>query len=149
MKKIIRVIITFIILFSNLDTTFAEEWKIEKLLDLNYWIEEFKINLAELDNYYFKYDKYNNTYSELKYLNEVLKDGFIKKYRNGDYTYNQINWIITSHKNFIYHANKYFGFLKLQEKYPNDMDMDDAIIKSNTSMRSSFKKLKNIARKKY
>lgn len=149
MKKIINIIITLSIFFSSMDYTFAEEWYLEKLLDLNYWVEEHNIELAKMDNVNFNNPEFNKVYNELQNIDRVLKDEFIKKYRNWEYTYYQVNWIVTNYKNFVYHANKFFYMLKIEENNPNYDEMGKAILNSYTNMRSSFKKVKNIVKKSY
>lgn len=149
MKKIINIIITLSIFFSSMDYTFAEEWYLEKLLDLNYWVEEHSIELAKMDSVSFNNPEFNKVYNELQNIDRVLKDEFIKKYRNWEYTYYQVNWIVTNYKNFVYHANKLFYMLKIEENNPNYDEMGKAILNSYTNMRSSFKKVKNIVKKSY
>lgn len=146
MKKIINIIIITIFFFSSFKYTFAQEWYMEKLLDLNYWVEEHKIEITKLESIYFNNPEFSIAYDELRGMDRVLKDEFLKKYRNWEYTYYQINWIITSYNKFIYHANKFFNLLKIEEQNPDYEEIDKAILNSYTNMRSSFRKVKNIVK---
>jgi hypothetical protein len=142
-KKIISLIITFFIFFSSLNNTFANEWFIEKLLDINYWVEEYNLNLINLNYINFNNPKYNNIYNELKNADSILRNEFMKKYRNWEYEYYQTNWIIINYNNFIYYTNKYLYYTKISES-PNDYtELNTAIIRSYRNMRSSYIKVKN------
>lgn len=146
MKKIITFIITLSVILSSLSTTFAEEWYIERLLDLNYWVEQYNLDLSNIDYIYFNDDKYNRIYRELKTVDSILKKWFMKNYRNWKLEYYQISWIVTNYNNFIYHTNQFFFFLKLKEQRPYYTELDSAIINSSRNMRSSYNKVKNITR---
>jgi|SaaInlStandDraft_3_1057020.scaffolds.fasta_scaffold00576_10 hypothetical protein len=146
MKKIILAIISLSFIFSSLSNTFASEWYIENLLDLNYWVEEYTLNLNELDYIHFSNEKYNIMYRNLKDVNTGLKSGFMEQYRNWEYEYYQMNWIVTNYNNFIYHTNKYFLYLRIKELNNNFWEVDYAIINSYRNMRSSYTNMKNIVR---
>lgn len=146
MKKIISFIITFSIFFSSLNITFAEEWFIEKLLDINYWVEEYNLNLSNLNYVSYNNSKYNNIYNELKTADSILRSEFMRKYRNWEYEYYQTNWIITNYNNFIYYTNKYLYYKKISESANDYTELDTAIIRSYRNMRSSYIKVKNNVR---
>ena len=94
-KKIINSIIALTIIFSSISITFAEEWYIEKLLDLNYWVEEYDLNLSEINYISFNNSKYSKIYSELNRIDNILKDSFMNSYRKWEYSYYKINWIVS------------------------------------------------------
>ena len=146
MKKIILSIITFCFIFSSLSITFAEEWYIERLLDINYWVEQYNLKLSNIYYIHFNDEKYNRIYNELKTIDSILRNEFMKKYRNWEYKYYQTNWIITNYNNFIYYTNKFFYFLKLKEQNSNYKELDPAIISSYKNIRSSYIKVKDIIR---
>lgn len=146
MKKIIIFIISFTIFLSSQSNTFAEEWYIERLLDLNYWVEELTLGLSELEYVQFNTAQYDNMYNELKNADWLLRTEFMKKYRNWEYTYSQINWIITNYNNFIYYTNKFFYYLKLKESGYSYTELDSAMIKSFTNMRNSYRHVQNNAK---
>lgn len=149
MKKIITIIISTIFFFSSMTNTFAKEWYIEKLLDLNYWLEEHNLELAKINEITFSNPEYNKIYNQLIISDRILKDEFIKKYRKWEYTYYQFNWIVSSYKNFIYNTNRFFYYLKIEEQNNNYEEMDKAIKNSFLNMRSSFIKMKNLVKKTY
>jgi len=146
MKKITTSIIMLTIFFSSFSVSFAEEWYIEKILDLNFWVEEKKLDLSEINNIYFKTSKYTYTYEQLKIADSTLRKGFMEKYRNWDFEYYQTNWIVTNYNNFIYYTNKFFFYLKIKEQNNNFVELDTAIINSYTNMRSSYRKVKELIR---
>jgi hypothetical protein len=146
MKKIILFIITLSFIFSSLSNTFAEEWYIERLLDLNYWIEQYDIELSNINYIHFNDEKYNRIYNELKTVDSILKNEFMKKYRSWEYWNYQTNWIIKNYNNFIYYTNKFFYFLKLKEQNPNYKEVDTAIMSSYKNMKSYYNNFKNIVR---
>ena len=147
MKKIINIIIAISLLLSSLSTTFASQWYLETLLDLNYWIEEHNLELAELDNIYFKNKLFNKVHNKLKKADKILKREIIQKYRNWEYEYYQVNWIVKNYKNFIYHANQFFYYLKIEEQHPNYRDLDTAILRSYRNMNSNYRKVKNLIKR--
>ncbi len=144
MKKIILAIILFTFFFTNFYITFAEEWYIEKLLDLNYWVEQKKLDLSKIDYISFQSSKYNYIYEQIIISDSTLREWFMKKYRNWDFEYYQTNWIITNYNNFVYYTNQFFFYLKIKEQNNNFVELDTAIINSYTNMRSSYRKVKNI-----
>jgi len=143
MKKIISIIIVSILYFSSTSNTFAEEWYIEELLNINYEVERLTLDLSEIDTIYFKTPKYNKLRNQMIKINSTLKKWIMNKYKNWELEYYQINWVITNYNNFIYHINKLFYFLKLKEQNCGFRELDTAIIRSYTQIRSSFKKIKS------
>ena len=144
MHKIITAIITTLVIFSSISTTNAEDSYIERLLDLNYWVEQYNLDLSEIKYISFNNDKYNRIYNELKMVDSILKKEIMKNYRNWDYTYYQANWIVTNYNNFVYYTNKFFFYLKLKEQNNNYKEVDTAIIRNYTNMRTSYNTMKNI-----
>jgi len=147
MKNFIKMIIIISLILSSLSTTFAEKWYLETLLDLNYWIEEHSLELAELNNISFNSKLYNRVYDNIKNIDKILRKEIIKNYRNWKYEYYQVNGIIKNYKNFIYHTNKFFYYIKIEEKYPNYRDLDTAILRSYRNMKSSYRKVKNLSKR--
>ncbi len=144
MKKIITYIITLTIIFSSLSNTFAEEWYIEKLFNLNYEVEDLSLNFSEINYIHFNQEKYNRIYRELKVVDSLLKKWFIKNYKNWTYDYYKINWIVKNYNNFIYYTNEFLFYQKLKEQQNNYSEINSAIITSSINMRSSYTRLKNI-----
>lgn len=146
-SKITSIIIALILFFSSANFSFAEEWYIERLFDLNFWIEEYKLDLAEINYINFNENKYNNIYNELKTVDAILRNEIMKNYRNWEYKYYQTNWIVKNYNNYIYHINKYFLFIKLKEQNPNLRELDSAILKSYTNLKNSYIRIKNLIKK--
>jgi len=144
MKNIIKFIIALSLIFSSLSTTFAEEWYIEKLLNLNYGIEAMNLNLKNINYINFNNEKYNKIYNELNTIDNIFKKNIMKNYRESKYWYYQINWIIKNYNNFIYHTNMFLSFLKIKENNNSYSEINHAIINSYTSMKESYNNMKNI-----
>lgn len=144
MKKILR--IASIILLSSFifNNTYAKDWFISELLDLNEWVEKLDIELVNIDNIYFKDKDTQNTFDLFKKTSETLKNEIIRKYENWDFEYYQTKWIITNYKLFVYHTNEYFKYKKLKEKYPNDKEVDNFILKNYSLMRVHFNRIKQL-----
>ena len=146
MNKIIKLIITLTIIFSSQSNTFAEEGYIENLFDLNYWVEELDLDLHDIKYIYFNNEKYNRIYREIKTVDSLLKDGFMKNYRNWEYDYYQMNWIVNNYNKFIYNTNQFFFFIKLKEQNSNYLEIDSAIMSSYRNMKIYYSKVKNLAK---
>jgi len=146
MNKIIKFIITLTIIFSSQSNTFAEEGYIENLFDLNYWVEELDLDLHDIKYIYFNNEKYNRIYREIKTVDSLLKDGFMKNYRNWEYDYYQMNWIVNNYNKFIYNTNQFFFFIKLKEQNSNYSEVNSAIMSSYRNMKIYYSKVKNLAK---
>jgi hypothetical protein len=146
MTKIIKVIITLTIIFSSLSNTFAEEGYIENLFDLNYWVEELDLNLHEIKYIHFNNEKYNRIYREIKTVDSLLKNGFMKNYREWIYDYYQMNWIVSSYNKFIYNTNLFLYFIKIKEENNQYSEVNSAIISSYRNMNIYYSKVKNLAK---
>ena len=148
MKVLTKVIISIVFIFSIVAPTFAEQkWYIEQLLDLNYWIETFNINLASIDKYNFNNSRTRYIYTTFKSTSEDLKNEILKQYRKWNLDYYRTKWIITNYKNFIYYSNKYFYFQK-QKEYYNSKTIDNAILKNVISLKSYYMRIKFLVNKK-
>jgi len=146
MNKIIKLIITLTIIFSSLSNTFAEEGYIENLFNLNYWIEEFDLNLHNIKYIHFNNEKYNKIYREIKTVDSLLKEGFVRNYKNWEYNYYQMNWIVNNYNKFIYNTNQFFFFIKLKENNNNYSEINSAIMNSYRNMKIYYLKVKNLAK---
>ena len=148
MKKISKFIIPLICFFSIVNNTFASQWYIEKLFDLNYWIEKFEINLPKLDYIDFNKKSTSNKFEKFKKINKSLKKEIISKYRNNEFDFYKTNWIISSHKKFVYYTNRLFYYISLKEKWYKYEELDDAILKSYKEVRTYYRKIKNLVYRK-
>ena len=85
MKNLIKFIILLSLVFSTQSNTFAteKEWAIESLLDLNYGIEAYDIELEELDNYVFNNEHNNFVFNRFKKVS-VCRFCFVDEDTNKD-----------------------------------------------------------------
>ncbi len=147
-KKYILVILTIFLTFSIVSSSFAkEESYIEKLLDLNYWVEKFNINNLEKISYIKFYDSATQKkFDEFRRVNEILKNELIRLYKNWNLDYNSINSIIVNYNNFIYHTNKMFLYKSIKEIRPSYSELNYAIEENYTYARGYYFKVKNIVK---
>lgn len=150
MKKILSIITIIAFIIPTFQNTYAaeySEWYIDKLLDLNYWIEEFDLELSHIDDMYFTNSKTQKKFESFKAVNEVLKDEIIRKYRAWEFEYYQTKWIITNQKMFVYHINKYFHYLSIKEKHPEYEETDNFILKNYSNARIYYRKVRHLVNK--
>ncbi len=144
MKKIIKAIITLTVIISSLSSTFAENWYIENILNLDYTIEENNLELSQINYYHFNIVQYNNIYLNMKKVNGLLKKWIIDNYKNWTYWYYQVNWIIKNHNNFTYNLNQFFFYLKIKESWANYVELNTAIKRSSINIINSYNRIKNL-----
>ena len=150
MKKIIASIIVLISVFSILSPVFASDEPIfERLLDLNYWVEEYDLQLAHLDTMYFYDNNLNLMHSEFQAANEKIKKEIIQSYRNGRFTNYQTQGIVRAQKNFVYYTNQIFAHMKYKELDPNYADVDGETLDNYRQSRSAYNKIKKIINTRY
>lgn len=144
MKKIfIKIIISFSI-FSIFSYVNASEWLLEETLDINYWPENFEIDLPKIWNHYLKNKKNATSLKNFRAIDKVLREAFMEKYRNWDFDYNATNGIVDNYRLFIFHTNKYFYYLSVKEENPKSREADTAILKNYKNARAYIKKVKYI-----
>lgn len=147
--KIIKHIITFLSFFSIVNTINAyEEWIIVNTLNLRYWVEEIKIDFEKIWNYKIIDNNLNKEYLKIKKMMPIFQDMIIEKYKNWEYSYYKTNAIIKSYNNFIYHTDKYFYYISINEKTPNNIEINWAIYKNLKLSRSYYDMMVNYIRKK-
>lgn len=149
MKKFSTIIITLICFFSIVNKSFAWEWYIEELLDINYWIEEYELELQNLEFIYFLDENKNIMFNEFNKINELLKKEIITKYKNKKFNYYQTKWIIWSYKKFIYYTNRLFYYISLKEKKYNYNELDESILKTYLNVRIYYKKTESLIYRKH
>lgn len=151
MKKFISIIITLTVFFSTINITFAEkmysEWYIERILDLNVWIEEYDLALAHIDQMYFRDYNTQMLFEEYKNASLLLNQEIIRKYREWEFEYYQINWIISNQKKFIYHINKLFYYISIKEQNPNYIETDSIILEHYNISRTYYKRTQSLVNK--
>lgn len=145
MKKTISIIIAVIIYISNFNNSFASNWYIENLLDLNTWIEVYNIDLPDLEYVYFYNNNLNNRFNDYVKANEVLKNIIIRKYKKWDFDYYQMQAIVTNYKKYVYYSNKLFYYISIKESNPYYyVETDDAILSNYKLTKSYYKQLKRL-----
>lgn len=143
MWKITSIILSFFLFFSIANSTSANEWYIEKLLDLTYWIEERKLNFRQIDNINFSSAENRIIYNNFKYADSLLKWEINRLYRNWKIDYYTMNWIINNHDLFIFHINRYFLYTSMKER-SNYKELDSAIMRNYELSRSYFLRTKTL-----
>ena len=142
MKKLLVLIITILGIFSIFSYVNAREGSLERALDLEYGPEAFELALPEIWNYYLKNTKNKNALKTFKMADSILKEAFMREYRDGQLDYTKTNAISENYNLFVYHTNKYFEFLSLKEKDPTNSEADTAVLSNYKSSRAYMKKLK-------
>lgn len=143
MKKITNMIIAFFIFFSIVFSTSANELSIEKILDLNFGIEEKKLNFRQIDNIRFSNIENRRMYNNFKRADSLLRWEINRLYRLWEIDYYTMNWIINNHDLFIYHVNKYFLYTSMKEKN-NYKELDTAIMRNFELSRNYFLRTKSL-----
>lgn len=144
MKKLFALIIITLSIFSNFSFVNARESLLEETLDINYWPENFEINLPKVWNFSFKNTNNKNSLKNFKAIDSSLREVFMINYRNWKYSYNATNGIVDNYTLFVYHTNKYFYYLSVKEKNWNFKEVNTAILKNYRLSRSYLKKVKYI-----
>lgn len=150
MKKIIASIIVLISVFSIYSPTFANDQPIfERLLDLNYWVEEYDLQLARLDEIHFRDNNLNLLHDEFQVANEKIKKEIIQFYREGKFNYYQTQGIIRAQKNFVYYTNQIFVHMRYKEINPLFADVDWEILDNYTQSRTAYNKVIQVINTQY
>jgi len=153
MKKLVYIIITIITFFSIYNQSNANyywneniEWYLEKILDLSYWIEEYNFQINEIDNVIFSDKNSQILYNNFRNAERLLKNEFLRKYRNWEIEYYTMNWIIQNFNLFVYHSNKMFYYISIKETRNDFKELDTAIFKNYQNSRSYLWKTKNLSK---
>jgi len=144
MKKLVFIILPIFLFFSISNITSAEnkEWYLEKLLDLNYWIEDYKFNINDLNYVSFYNSQSQKMYDNFRTADKMLKDELLKKYRSWEIDYYKMNWIVTNYNLFVYHTNKMFNYLSIKEVRSDFKELDSAILKNYELARTYYSRSK-------
>ena len=143
MKKIISSIIILIASFSITNNAFAMQ-SIDELLEIPSGIEAFEIQLQRLDAHNFQTQGIQNVYDTFQSTNKVLRSELIRKYRDGEFEYYQMQGIIKNYSGFIYHTNKLFQYLAIKDSGILGKEVDTAILRSYQNVRIYYTRMKNI-----
>ena len=153
MKKIfitftIAIILFFLFLNYTLASEWYSEWYLEKLLDINYWVEDYDLNLGSIKDVNFSTTKFRKIFKEFKRVDILLKQEILKKYRNSNFSYYKVNDIISNYKNFTYYTNQFFYYISIKESNPGFKEAHIAILKNYRKMRIYYKRVKILVNKK-
>jgi len=147
MKKIIATIIMSIFLISNAFHVSANDGKIVELFDLYNWVEEYSLNLVQLEPVSFSNQNLQRTYNEFLVVDRELKSVFMSKYRAWEISYYQMQDLIQSYENFVYYTGKTFSYIAEQEAGLVSAELDRALKNSYANMRSSYARVFHIMSK--
>jgi len=110
------IIILFLVFFlGKINSTSADF--IEDTLKMDTKLEEINFEFYFLENPRLNSKKNQKQYYKINRLNNKIKIALIKKYKNNEFGYYQMQGIIKNYNNFIYYTNKYFKELKNKELY--------------------------------
>ncbi|NVP17610.1 hypothetical protein HUU51_02730 [Candidatus Gracilibacteria bacterium] len=151
MKKLVYLIIAIFTFFSINNYSNANyygneniEGYLEQILDLSYGIEEYKFEINEIRNIYFINNNSQNLYNNFRSAERLLKNEFLRKYKNNEIDYYTMNGIVDNFNLFVYHSNKMFEYLSVKEKNNSFKELDNAIFKNYQNSRSYLGKTKNL-----
>ncbi|MDD2907074.1 MAG: hypothetical protein PHH98_00390 [Candidatus Gracilibacteria bacterium] len=144
MKKLVFIILSIFLFFSISNITSAEnkEGYLEKLLDLNYGIEDYKFSINDLNYVSFYNSQSQKMYDNFRTADKMLKDELLKKYRSGEIDYYKMNGIVTNYNLFVYHTNKMFNYLSIKEVRSDFKELDSAILKNYELARTYYSRSK-------
>jgi hypothetical protein len=144
MKNIMMLIISFSIIFSSAISVSANGvlWNI---LELDTWVEKFQIqNIPTLPIRYFTDSSIQSTYNNFIIIDQALREECIKQYHAGKINYYQMQDLIHSYSNFVYHTEKTFGYIWYFEKNSRRSEIQNAIISWYSSMRMNYNNIIHI-----
>ena len=148
MKKILIYSIIFFWSFSIENTVFSE-WYIDELLEIHSGIEAFDIELVDIQYYRFQTPGIQHVYDSFLSVNDVLKNELMRKYREDNFAYYQMQGIIKNYKGFIYHTDKLFFYLSIKDNGLKGKEIDTAILRSYQNTRIYYTRMKNIIKRDY
>lgn len=149
MQKLLSVIIGFIFILSTLNTSFANGWYIEDLLDLKYGPEEYDITLANLGYKSFRTQEARDYYAEVQQTNRALQDAIMQAYRTDSLDYYTTQGVISAHKKFVYHLNELFDGISMKESGANYGELDDYILDNYKLSRVYHQKVRKLINAAY
>jgi len=147
MKKIIATIIISLLAISNTFIVSANNWKVVDLFDMYNWVEEYTLNLVQLEPTNFHSPNLQKTYNDFLEVDAQLKSVFMYKYRNWEISYYEMQDLIWAYENFVYYTGKTFSYIAEQESWLISPELDRALKNSYTNMRSSYARVFHIMSK--
>lgn len=141
MQSVVKTIIFIFGIFSSLN------WyaSLEKTFDLKFWIEDYILfDQIEVKSYNFYNEWAKNAYEDFIKKDEIIRQWIISKARNWDLPYYKLSKSVDAYKNFVYHTNEFFYYVRLSELWndiKNDAEMEYAIEENYKKMRVYLTKL--------
>jgi len=148
MKKSITLIIALLVSFSIPSGVFAIQ-SIDSLLEIQSGVEGFDISRVKLEQHSFRTDAIKNVYEDFHASNDVLRSEILKKYRNWEFSYYQMQWIVKSYKQFVYNTNKLFWYLAIKDSWFRGKTIDTAILRSYQNIRIHYNRMKHLIWRSY
>ena len=120
---------------------YAQSWTLGNIINLDFASEQIGYKLLELPNRSFDNTQIQGKYNQLQQMNLLLIEGFYKQYRLWKIDYYSTQGIITAHQKFVYYAGQLFTHLDMKTQFPDDIEVDENIIRSYNHMRTSYRKV--------
>lgn len=152
MKKIsILFIILLIIISFNLEKTNADDnWILNEILNLEYGPFQYELSLPVLDEYTFNNNNLQNRYNTFIKFDKISREQIIIAYKNWDYDYYRMNWIVMTYSNFVYNVNKFFFFLDRIDSNPSiaqNREIQFWVLKFYKASYFEYNKLQNLLKR--
>lgn len=145
MKKIITTIILSAVFFSSTFSVSANNGILWNTLELPQWVEAYKLeSIQALATKKFQNSEVQKTYEELQKIDSILRKEFISQYFQGKIEYYKMQDLIEVYGKFIYHAEKAFDYIEMEEKTQRSKHIQNAIYTEYANMRMYYGKLQNI-----
>ena len=145
MKKIMICIIMLSSFFSSIFSVSAQNWFLSDLLEIQTGLEVYDLeNIPKLASQNFSSAAIQETYNEFIRVDTLLRNEFIRQYRNWDISYYQISDIIKNYKDFLYYTNITFWYISETERWLRGPQIRNAISDSYSNMRMSYNRVINI-----
>lgn len=149
MKYITSVIITTSVFFLSFGSSFAAvSWEYHRLwgiLELEYGIEQYELELADINNIYCRWNLRTQLNAAID-LNHTIKSEMIRLYRNGNISYTEMNGIVSAHSKFVYYINDYFYYSALKQRNASYWEVETAILRSWKYARSYHAEVQKLLR---
>ena len=140
-KYLISSILLIFIFFSSISFTNASRWKLDKLLNIKFWVEQIEYKLLELPNRTFTNTKIQVKYNKIKKINRILTQKFYEEYEKWNIDYYTTKWIIKNHKYFIHNINILFTYFESKIKYPKNKSLNNSIINTYSQIRINYNRI--------
>lgn len=149
MKRFLFTIILSLTFFSNLIymSTYAEDGRLGELLEVRTGPEVFLLeSIPQLSENRFSHSWVSQTFREFQAIDNALRNEFISKYRQGEYSYYQMRDLVESYRNFVYHTNKAFEYIEIRSQWNNSEEIQKALYSHYIKLRKYFIQVQRLSR---